>query len=93
MADARFYQKDINLNIFLTEQEKADYLIAVQDELIADMAEKGFVLRPRFMVLPKEVALSVEKSEEKTAENEINSLSSRLSSTKKDKKGGLDLRI
>ncbi|MCD8349456.1 MAG: hypothetical protein LUC93_02430 [Planctomycetaceae bacterium] len=56
LGDMRFFGQDMVLNMFVEHQETAKYLEASGNDLIAALAEKGFRVKARFMVLPLRTA-------------------------------------
>ncbi|MCD8141214.1 MAG: hypothetical protein LUE17_15865 [Planctomycetaceae bacterium] len=56
LGDMRFFGQDMVLNMFVEHQDTATYLEASGKELVAALADKGFRVKARFMVLPPRTA-------------------------------------
>ena len=52
LGDMRFFGQDMILNMFVDKQNTADFLAVSAEDLVAGLAERGFRVKPRFMVLP-----------------------------------------
>ncbi|MCC8179549.1 MAG: hypothetical protein LIP23_01350, partial [Planctomycetes bacterium] len=52
LGDMRFFGSDMVLNMFVEKQDIADFLATSAADLVDALRDKGFRMRPRFMVLP-----------------------------------------
>lgn len=52
LGDARFFGRDMTLNMFVESDVAAAFLAKDEEELVESLLEKGFRLKPRFMSMP-----------------------------------------